>query len=78
MQWAVQKLNDKALISILLRIAWNALIYNVWRERNSRIYAQKSGTFEQILNNIKEAVRFRLDKLKNVKVDSVNISLYRS
>ena len=41
LKWAINKLKGKALISNLLKIAWNALIYSIWRERNCRIFAQK-------------------------------------
>ena len=74
----MNKLKGKALISNLLKIAWNALIYSIWRERNCRIYAQKTGTSEQILSNVKEVVRHRLGRMKNVKNDTVNNFLYRS
>ena len=32
--WAVSMRKGKALISIILRLAWNALIYQGWREKN--------------------------------------------
>ena len=63
---------------MLMRIVWNAFIYNIKRERNCRIYAQKFGTEEQILNKIKEVMRYRLAKLKNIKVDSVNMFFHSS
>ena len=78
LKWAIHKLKGKALISNLLKIAWNALIYSIWRERNCRIYAQKTETSEQILSNVKEVVRHRLGRMKNVKNDAVNNFLYRS
>ena len=28
--WAIQRLRGKALISLLLKIAWNAVIYMIW------------------------------------------------
>ena len=76
--WAVQRLQGKALISQLLRIAWSSYIYHVWKERYSRIHTGKVENSEQIANLIKEAVRYQLVKLKKVKADSVNILLYRS
>ena len=41
LKWAVQRLKGKAMISSLLKVAWNAYIYNIWRERNIRIHDQK-------------------------------------
>ena len=37
LQWAVQKLKGKALISILMRVGWTAFIYHTWKERNYRL-----------------------------------------
>ena len=36
--WVVQKLKGKALISMFLRIGWNAFIYQMWRERYNRLF----------------------------------------
>ena len=51
---------------------------HVWKERNNRIFSQKEETTERILNQIKEVVRLRLAKMKNVEADVVNRHLYRS
>ena len=40
--WAVQRIKGKALISIVLRIAWRVFIYFVWRERNRRLHNELS------------------------------------
>ena len=66
------------MISVLLKVAWTTLIYHVWRERNHRIFSQKEETMEQVMNRIREAIRFRLDKLQNVKADHINTTLYRA
>ena len=50
----------------------------MWRERNNRLFRQKEETKEQILEHVKEAVRHRLAKLKNVAKDPINMSLYSS
>ena len=76
--WAIQKLKGKSLISILLTIGWNALIYQVWRERNNRLFKQKEETTEQIMEKIEDVVRHRTAKLRNVATDAVNMALHRS
>ena len=50
--WAVQRLKGKALISQLLRVGWTAFIYQIWRERNSRVFKQKEEDADQILEHI--------------------------
>ena len=73
---ALQRLKGKAMLSSLLKVAWNAHIYCIWRGRNVRVHDQKEETKGQIMNKIKEAVRIRLGKLKMVKKDYVNTLLY--
>ena len=34
LQWAYQKLKGKALITFIMRCAWSAFIYAVWKKRN--------------------------------------------
>ena len=78
LKWASQRLKGKALISTLLRIGWNAYIYHMWKERNNRLFSQKEETKEQILEHVKETVRHRIAKLKNVAKDPINMFLHRS
>ena len=42
--WAVQRIKGKALISIVLRIAWRAFVYFVWKERNRRLHNELAET----------------------------------
>ena len=78
MNWAVCKLKGKALISTLLRICWSSCIYLVWKERNQRIFQRKSKMTEQVLEQVKEVVRCRLDGLHRVEAEHVNRSLCRN
>ena len=77
-QWMIQKCKGKSLVSIILRLAWQALIYYIWIERNNRIYKGREKTVVQILEQIKEVVSIRTKGLKKVKLDSVNFTLYSS
>ena len=71
-------MKGKSLKSAILRIAWNAVVYFIWIERNKRIYQSKEGTLMQVMEQIKEVVRIRLIGLQHVKFDFVNFTLYRS
>ena len=73
--WAIKKLKGKSLVAIILRIAWRAYIYGIWRERNQRIYNQKSENGSYILEQIKSIVRLRTSRLKHIEDDPVNRSL---
>ena len=61
-----------------MRIAWQTVIYYTWKERNQRIHKGKVGIVMQTVEQIKDTIRIQLIGLKNVKVDVVNFTLYRS
>ena len=75
LNWAIQRLKGRALISLLMRIAWSAYIYYVWKKWNSRIHTHKIESSEQVVMHIKEVIRFHFAKLRNIRTDSVNILL---
>ena len=52
-----------------MKVGWNAYIYHIWKERNSRIFMQKEENAEQILEHIKTSIRFRLTGLRRVAAD---------
>ena len=78
LEWAIQGIKGKALISIVLRIVWKAFIYFVWRERNRRLHNGLAENPEQLLDRIKEVVRIKLAGLTNIAADDVNRQLYCS
>ena len=73
--WAVQRIKGKTLITRILKIGWNAYIYCISKERNRRVFVQIEESAEQILEQIKISVRFRLSGLRDVATDSTNVSL---
>ena len=75
MLYEIQRIKGKALISIVLRIAWKTFIYFVWRERNRRLHNDLTENPEQLLDRIKEVVRIKLTGLTNIAVDDVNRQL---
>ncbi|XP_039065401.1 uncharacterized protein LOC120210805 [Hibiscus syriacus] len=72
---SAKKWKGKSLISIILRIAWNAFNYLIWEERNRRIFKGGSRTTYQILKSIKEFVRIQLNDKDINRIDHVNSSL---
>ena len=78
LSWASLKLRGKALNTTILRVAWSAFVYHIWRERNYRVFQHREETSVKILEDIMKVIRYRLAKLKKVKADEVNIMLYRS
>ena len=77
LQW-IQRLREKSLNAVILRVAWHAVIYFIWQERNNRFHKNKVEAVMHILEKIKEVVRIRLLGMKKVKVNSVNFSLHKS
>ena len=72
LDWAMQKFKGKALISVVLRLAWRAFIYHVWRERNRRMHEQQPGDHDQLVEHIKNDIRLRLNGLQNISNDLIN------
>ena len=40
--WAVKRMKGRALLSIVMRLAWRASIYYIWRERNRKMHGHIS------------------------------------
>ncbi|OMO78705.1 reverse transcriptase [Corchorus capsularis] len=77
-QWALSKLKGKSLLSLILKLAWNAFCYVIWRERNRRLFQRQMQTVEQSFQCIVDAIRIRLLGLRNVVRDPVNDFLCKS
>ena len=75
LNWAIKKLKGRSLLTIILRVAWRAFLYCIWRERNQRICRQRVGTVSSIVEQIKSIVRIKLSKMHNVTGELVNRSL---
>ena len=65
----------EAVSTTLLRLAWKALIYYIWRERNGRMYRQSTETTQQVFEHIKEATCIRLAGIKGVNATQANRQL---
>ena len=63
-KWRLQNLKGKGLVSSLLRVAWKAFIYCVWRERNRRLFG--NSTDASLHEHIKEIVRIKFAGLRGV------------
>ena len=48
LEWAIQHLKGKSMKSTIMRIAWKAFIYCIWRERNNRVHNNASETAVQV------------------------------
>ncbi|XVF78980.1 hypothetical protein PTKIN_Ptkin14bG0182000 [Pterospermum kingtungense] len=70
--WAVNKFKGKALLSMILRLAWMACISHVWHERNVRVYGKGTQIVQQIVNRVKEEVTLKHTGIKKVAADAVN------
>ena len=72
LNWAIQNFKGKSLISVILRLAWKASIYYIWRERNGRMHNKMVETPRQIVRHIQSDIKLRATGLKSIKNDSVN------
>ena len=64
LQWAIQNLKGRNLASTLLKVAWKAFIYQVWKERNGRLHGNTARINLQVLEAIRDVTRIRLAGLK--------------
>ena len=74
LQWAVQNLKGRNLASTLLRVAWKAFIYQVWKERNGRLHGNAARTNLQVLEAIKDVTRIRLAEIKRDATTNLGLS----
>ncbi|KAH1122062.1 hypothetical protein J1N35_005222 [Gossypium stocksii] len=65
----------KALIGIILCLAWNTFLYLVWQERNNRLFKQVESTAEVIIGGIKESGKLRLTRAGRVAPSRINLQL---
>ncbi|XP_039031707.1 uncharacterized protein LOC120166517 [Hibiscus syriacus] len=54
--WACNSWKGESLLTTVLKIAWSALIYSLWEERNARLFKGNSRSAAQILSAIKDIV----------------------
>ncbi|XVF84249.1 hypothetical protein PTKIN_Ptkin17bG0015600 [Pterospermum kingtungense] len=78
LRWAMERFKGKALLSVILRLAWRVFIYNIWKERKAWIFGSTSQNPLQILENIQTEVRIRILGLQNIADDVVNRNLCTS
>lgn len=64
--WAVHALVRNAKVNILAKIIFQACIYFIWVERNSRVYNQCSRQKEELIHQILQNVRYRVFNLSKV------------
>ena len=70
--WAVKRMKGRTLLSIVMRLAWRASIYYIWRERNRRMHGHILENADQLMEHVKQDVRIRTTSLQGVVNDSVN------
>ncbi|KAE8710260.1 hypothetical protein F3Y22_tig00110325pilonHSYRG00092 [Hibiscus syriacus] len=59
-RWTCKYVESKSLLTLILKIAWNAFIYYIWEERNYRIFRGINSDYEGICADIREVVRTKL------------------
>ena len=74
----MRRIKGRALISIILNIAWKACIYHIWRERNGRLHSKPLNSFLQIIEQIREIICIKLNGVNRVAADDVNRMLCRN
>ncbi|XP_039027150.1 uncharacterized protein LOC120160903 [Hibiscus syriacus] len=73
--WVAASWKGKSLLTSIIKIASNALIYTIWQERNKRLFQGRSSTVEEMFYAIKEIVGLHLMDRPINRIDNVNIIL---
>ncbi|XP_039021839.1 uncharacterized protein LOC120154051 [Hibiscus syriacus] len=74
--WATLLFKGKSLIVGILKLAWSGHIYSIWKERNKRLFGNRARSKEEVLGDIKEAIRIRLVGKAFNRCDLSNIAVY--
>ncbi|KAL4388735.1 hypothetical protein GQ457_09G011660 [Hibiscus cannabinus] len=75
LEWAVKYYKGKSLIALILRLAWNAFLYFVWKERNGRIFKSACLDPSSLLHSIEDVVHTRLSGKYIQRSDSIDLQL---
>lgn len=70
--WAKHSLRGKSFCSIIKKLAWASTIYNIWRERNSRIHNNSFLNEEGILKIIMNDIRLKAASFECIKDNDRN------
>ncbi|XP_039020539.1 uncharacterized protein LOC120152383 [Hibiscus syriacus] len=73
--WAAALWKGKSLLTSIMKVSSNALIYTIWKERNKRLFQGHSSTVEEMFNAIKEIVGIHLRGRTISRLDYVNITI---
>ncbi|KAG4133055.1 hypothetical protein ERO13_D08G071266v2, partial [Gossypium hirsutum] len=73
--WTILKLKGKSLLVVILKLAWSAYLYVVWRQRNKKYFGASLLTEDTILVQIKEIVRVHLGGSLINRTNPTNASL---
>ncbi|MBA0880949.1 hypothetical protein Goshw_030266 [Gossypium schwendimanii] len=78
LDWTILKLKGKSLLIAILKLAWNAYLCVIWRQRNKRYFGASFLTEGAIMVHIKELVQARLRGSLINRADPVNASVCAS
>ncbi|XP_039043787.1 uncharacterized protein LOC120183068 [Hibiscus syriacus] len=73
--WACSSCKDKSLLTSIMKIALNALIYIIWEERNKKMFLGRSRNAQELLRAIKDIVGSQLRGRNLNSINSVNTNL---
>ena len=68
-RWLKNPCRDKN-IALILRLAYHASVYYIWKERNSRLHNSSSKPASAIILEIKNIIRCHLDPLSRAQVNT--------
>lgn len=77
LNWTIRKNKGKSLSITIYKLAFTVYIYSIWRERNSRLFQQRSSPSILVAASIFSPVKLRIASLPNIKRE-IQGTLYNS
>ncbi|XP_038993013.1 uncharacterized protein LOC120116661 [Hibiscus syriacus] len=68
----------KSMLTLILKLSFNATIYLLWEERNKRMFQGRSKNAQELFHDIRDIIGLHLSNRKFNSNDNVNITLSRN
>jgi hypothetical protein len=70
--------HGKSFVNFSRKVGFTATVYDIWQERNARIFAGMSCTLNLVFDQIECIIREKLDLMRNALPTDENIRIQRT
>lgn len=72
--WATHSVKGNSFCTTIKKMAWSAIIYHIWRERNSRLHENVFWPSSVIISTIVDDIRYKCASFAKVQDNARNQS----